>query len=203
MKIPYWEETYKDDKIFTFRSDPNNSIVEFEHLFNKSGHVLDVGCGDGINSLYLANQGFLNIDAFDLSENAIAKLKRLSQASGLKIHAWTDNLCDYNFDKFYDLIISFGTLHFVSRENWHNFIINAKKNTAIGGFHIIQLFSNKVPASPDISSYAIGLADDGEIKELYKDWKIIQYKSYIFEEEHPDVPKHSHASNKIVVQRIQ
>jgi 2-polyprenyl-3-methyl-5-hydroxy-6-metoxy-1,4-benzoquinol methylase len=89
MKIPFWEETYKVDDIFTFGSEPNNTIIEFENLFNKSGNVLDVGCGDGKNSLYLAKQGFSNIDAFDLSENAINKLERLARKDDINMHMLT------------------------------------------------------------------------------------------------------------------
>jgi tellurite methyltransferase len=201
MNIPFWEETYKRDDVFTFGSEPNNTIIEFEKLFNKSGNVLDVGCGDGKNSLYLAKHGFSNIDAFDLSKNAINKLERLAHKEDININAWVDDVCSFCFKKTYDLIISFGTLHFVNKDNWHRFILDAKENTVIGGFHIIQLFTDKVPASPDIALFAVSLASEEEIKELYNDWNIIQFKSYVFEDEHPDVPKHLHASNKIVVQR--
>ncbi len=203
MNIPFWEETYKVDDIFTFGSEPNNTLTEFENKFSKSGKILDVGCGDGKNSLYLAKQGFSNIDAFDISENAINKLERLARRADINLNAWVDNLCDFCFEKTYDLIFSFGTLHFVNKDNWHKFIFNAKENTAIGGFHIIQLFTDKEPASPDIAPYAVGLAYDEEIKELYNDWNIIQFKSYVFEDEHPNVPKHLHASNKIVAQRTK
>lgn len=201
MNIPFWEETYKDDDIFTFGSEPNNTLIEFKNKFSKTGKILDVGCGDGKNALYLAKQGFSNIDAFDISENAINKLERLARKADINLNAWVDNLCDFSFKKTYDLIFSFGTLHFVNKDNWHKFIFDAKENTVIGGFHIIQLFTDKVPASPDIVPYAVGLAYDEEIKELYDDWNIIQFKSYVFEDEHPGVPKHLHASNKIVVQR--
>lgn len=203
MNIPFWEETYKDDDVFTFGSEPNNTIIEFEHLFNKPSNILDVGCGDGKNSLYLAKQGFSNIDAFDLSENAINKLKRLSSNGDININAWVDDLCNFCFTKTYDLIFSFGTLHFVSKDNWHKFILTAKENTTIGGLHIMQLFTDQVPASPDIAPFAVGLASNEEIKELYNDWNILQFKSYVFEDEHPGVPKHLHASNKIVALRIK
>lgn len=203
MKVPFWKETYEQDNLFTFRGCPNNAIIAFEYLFKKSWSILDVGCGDGINSLYLAKQGFENIEAFDISENAVNKLNRLAQKDNLNIKSYVSNLCDFTFKSTYDLIISFGVLHFVSKENWKQFIADAKIHTNIGGFHIIQLFTNKVPVSPDIAPFAVGLANEEEIKELYEDWDIVQFKSYVFEEEHPDVPKHQHASNKIIAKRIK
>lgn len=112
-------------------------------------------------------------------------------------------MTEYTFDKTYDLIMSFGTLHFVQKEDWKRFLTDAKKHTNIGGIHIMQLFTDTVPASADIAPFAIGLAKDEEIKSLYEDWEILQFKSYVFEDEHPNVPKHLHASNKIVARRIQ
>ena len=79
MNIPFWEESYKNDSVSLFGTRPNAAILEYEHLFPKSGNLLDIGCGDGKNSLYLSGRGFVNVDAFDLSENAIAKLHRIAK----------------------------------------------------------------------------------------------------------------------------
>jgi len=201
MNIPFWEESYKDDSISTFGTLPNAAILEYEHLCKSSWNVLDIGCGDGKNSLYLASRGFSNIDAFDLSENAIAKLHRIALKSGLQINAWVQDLRHFDFEKQYDLIFSFGTLHFVEKSDWKSLLIKAKENTNTGGIHIIQLFTNVLPAIPDIAPFAVGLADDEEIKSLYEDWDILQFKSYVFEDIHPGIPKHFHASNKLVAQR--
>lgn len=38
--------------------------------------------------------------------------------------------------------------------------------------------------------------------EMYKDWEILQFKSYVFEDEHPNVPKHMHSVNKIVARKV-
>ncbi len=84
-------------------------------------------------------------------------------------------------------------------KSWHTFLSQAKKNTEIGGIHLIQVFTDQVPPSVDIAPFAGGLASDGELEALYSDWKILQFKSYTFEEEHPSIPKHVHSSNKIVV----
>ncbi len=203
MEIPFWEDSYKDEKLSTFGTEPNATIIEFEKMYKNSWNILDIGCGDGKNSLYLSSKGFPKVDAFDLSENAIVKLHRIADKNGLKINAWAQDLCQFYFDKPYDLVFSFGTLHFVKKEDWKSLLIRAKENTSIGGIHIIQLFTNVLPASPDIAQFAIGLADDGEIQDLYSDWNILQFKSYTFEDEHPGVPKHFHASNKIVAQRTK
>lgn len=199
--IPFWEETYQKDDLMTFSVEPNKTLKEFEHLLHKQSDVLEVGCGEGQNVLYLAKQGYENIDAFDLSESGIAKLKRLCKLNGVKINAFVHDLTTYRFDKGYDLIMSFATLCFVEKNDWKQFILKAKDNTNIGGIHIMHIFTDEVPASADIAPFAVGLAHDGEIMELYQDWEVLQFQSYVFEDEHPNVPKHMHSVNKIVARK--
>ncbi len=200
MKIPFWEKSYQDDTVSTFGITPNPTIEEFRHLFHETWKVLDIGCGDGKNSLHFARLGYSSVDAFDLSENAIRKLNRLAEKQRLRVNAWVQDLRQFTFIKPYDLIISFGTLHFVEKAEWKRLLTEAKKHTNKGGIHIIQLFTNVVPPSPDIEPFAVGLADDKEIESVYQDWHILQLKSYTFQDEHPGVPVHFHSSNKIVVQ---
>lgn len=198
--IPFWEKAYREKDAVAFSSKPNATIKEFENLFHEHFHVLDVGCGEGQNAIYLAKQGY-NVDAFDLSEHGIAKVNDRCEVLGVKLNAFIADLTEYEFEQNYDVITSFGTLHFVHKSEWKKFINKAKKHTNDGGIHIIQLFTDVVPASDDIAPFAIGLAKDEEIKELYQDWEILQFKSYVFEDEHPGVPKHLHASNKIVARK--
>ena len=151
--------------------------------------------------LYLAKQGYQNIDAFDLSENAIAKVNRKCLANNIEINTFADDLRTYEFNKCYDLIMSFGTLHFVSKRDWKGFIHRAKANTRPGGIHIMQIFIDQVPITEDLAPFAIGLAQNEEIKYLYEDWEILQFKSYVFEDDQPGMSKHLHASNKIVARK--
>ena len=203
MIVPFWEDVFKDDTAFLFGNSPNKTILEYEKLFRKEWNILDVGCGDGKNALYLAKQGFRNIDAFDVSESAIEKIDRLCKNTNCRINTKVTTVQDFVFEKQYDLIISFGVFHFISKECWKKFIKKAQGNTRIGGINIIQIFNDNIAPTLDIAPYAIGMAKDGEIKELYKDWEIIQFLSYSFEEEHPGVPLHKHASNKLVARKIR
>ncbi len=199
--VPFWEEAYQNKDVTAFSSEPNVTIKEFEHLFTEHSKVLDVGCGEGQNAVYLAQKGYC-VDAFDLSEHGIAKVKYRCELSGTQLNAFVADLTKFRFEQNYDLIVCFGTLHFVDKSDWKKFINEAKIHTNVGGIHIIQIFTDVVPASEDIAPFAIGLAKDEEIKELYGDWEVLQFKSYVFEDEHPNVPKHIHASNKIVARRI-
>ncbi len=199
---PFWEEAYQDKDITVFSSEPNATLKEFEHLINRRSGIIDVGCGEGQNAFYLAKQGYCNVEAFDISEHGIAKLQRKCQRNNLKINAFTADLTVFQFEKEYDMVMSFGTLHFVHKTDWKAFINRAKMHTNAGGIHIMQIFTDAVPASKDIAPFAVGLAKDGEIKELYDDWEILQFKSYVFEDAHPGVPKHLHASNKIVARKL-
>lgn len=199
--VPFWEKAYQNEEIDAFSSEPNATIKEFEHLLSKQSKIIDVGCGEGQNAFYFAKQGYCNVDAFDISEHGIAKLKRRCERENVQLNAFTADLTLYQFEHQYDMVMSFGTLHFVQKTDWKAFINRAKANTNIGGIHIMQIFTDTVPASKDIAPFAIGLAKDNEIKELYNDWEILQFKSYTFEDEHPCVPKHLHASNKIVARK--
>lgn len=200
--VPFWEKSYQEDDTIAFSDQPNITITEFEHLLHMQAKVLEAGCGEGQNAVYLAQKGY-QVDAFDLSEHGIAKLKRRCEQSNARVNAFVADLTTYQFKQYYDMILCFGTLHFVDKDGWKRFISNAKEYTNIGGIHIMQIFTDAVPASEDIAPFAIGLAKDGEMKELYTDWDILQFKSYVFEDEHPNVPKHMHASNKIVARRIK
>ena len=202
MKVEAWEKTFKDDSTFLFGAAPNRSIPELEHMFDKKWSVLDVGCGDGKNAVYLAKQGFESIDAFDINENAVAKIDRICAAENLSINTQITSVNEFVFEKQYDLVLSFGVYHFVDKAEWKAFVKKAQENTNVGGIHIIQMFNDTIPPTPDIAPFAIGMAKDGELCELYEGWEIIQNLSYTFEEEHPDVPLHKHASNKLVARKI-
>lgn len=198
--MPFFEDSYKDDSVYTFGNMPNSSITEYLKLFKREWNVLDIGCGEGKNSLYLASLGFNNIDAFDISQNAVDKLNRISKQRNFNINSWTQDLCAFRYEKKYDLIMSFGTLHFTEKTNWREFIIESKNNTKPNGLHIFQIFTNKIPASPDIEPIAVGLSDENELRDMYQDWDILQFKSCAFEGKHTGAPKQYYTSNKIVAQ---
>lgn len=92
--VPFWEKTYQEHDTITFSNIPNSTITEFEYLMDIPSKVLDVGCGEGQNAIYLAQQGH-RVDAFDLSEHGIAKLKHICELSNVQGNAFVADLTTY------------------------------------------------------------------------------------------------------------
>jgi SAM-dependent methyltransferase len=83
----FWTEEYtKPDKFSRIHGeDPSQVVVEFTQFLKKDGNyslVVDVGCGKGRNSIYLAREGF-NVVGIDFVPYAIGVAKERALKTGL------------------------------------------------------------------------------------------------------------------------
>jgi 2-polyprenyl-3-methyl-5-hydroxy-6-metoxy-1,4-benzoquinol methylase len=89
-------------------------IVEALPKFISSGNVLDIGAGDGGNSLYLASQGF-NVTANDISSVAIQKIIKKGEAAGIPIQTQVGVFTEMDLNHEFDAIICTFVMHHFSR----------------------------------------------------------------------------------------
>ncbi|MEX2283281.1 MAG: methyltransferase domain-containing protein [Gemmatimonadota bacterium] len=159
--------------------------------------VFDAGCGDGRNAVPLAHAG-MQVDAVDSSADGIAKLQKRAQPEGLKINASVDDITCMRINGRYDLIVCHGVLHLFPRDVWLRLLHSFKAATAPDGFNIIAVFTDALPAAPDLAPFTHGPFREGELAALYRDWQLERADSYRFEDQHPGGIRHQHALNKIV-----
>jgi SAM-dependent methyltransferase len=69
---------------FLFGTEPNQWLRDHAAVLPSGGRVLCVADGEGRNSFFLARIGFA-VDAFDISNVAIAKAQRLAAASSVTV----------------------------------------------------------------------------------------------------------------------
>lgn len=198
---PFWEQLYADMDVSAFSKGPTMDVHEFYHLFPKNAQVLDVGCGEGRNSVFMAKLGN-QVDAFDISENGIEKAKMISRQMGVQVNYFCCDLEDFLFEKKYDVILSHGVLHLPYKEVRDKFIAKMQDNTKIGGYNVIGIFTNRLPATPDNAPYTHSLFDIGELPKKYRDWKILHHQEGTFTDSHPGGIHHEHAFERIIAKRI-
>lgn len=199
MTQPFWEKTYADLNTTTF-GEPSQEIKAVAANLPKGAKVLDLGCGEGRNALFLAECGF-DVTAVDISILGIRKLNALANERNLKIHTQVVDMKNYEFTQSYDLIISHGCLHLISREQWQPLVQKIKKHTKPGGMNIVLVFTNAEPAPADMAAFCIGLFEDGELFSHFSNWEPILHQSYTFDDEHPGNIKHTHSVNKLVAKK--
>ena len=71
--------------------------------------ALDIACGEGRNSIFLARNGF-DVTGLDISEEGLAKADRWAKTEGLSVTFRCIDLETFEFNEFYDLIINFNFL---------------------------------------------------------------------------------------------
>lgn len=202
--VPFWDTAYANaTQPDTFCGGvPSAQIVDVAAKLPSGASVLDLGCGDGRNTLYLAEQGFA-VTAVDISEAAIGAVQRFAEARGLTITTAVRDIRHYMPEAPFDFIIAEGCLHLIERDQWARLVPRLQEATRPGGYHDATVFTNVLPVPDDMAAFTHGLFHEGELFALYSDWTIHLQASYQFDDEHPGSVKHRHAVNKLVAQKSE
>lgn len=147
-------------------------IAALPHL--KQGQALDIGCGSGRNTLFLSQNGF-KVDAWDLNENSILKLNDISQAEQMEnIQTQIRDLNqNSNIQGHYDFICCTVVMMFLQPATIPQLIKSMQQATLPLGFNLIVCAMDTVE-HPAQSDFAFTFKTD-ELRDYYKDWKIIKY----------------------------
>jgi tellurite methyltransferase len=201
-KMPFWEESYKrPGKLDTFGGGkPNITVEKIASQLPAGSRILDLGCGEGRNAIYLAGLGF-KVTAFDISVAGIGKLLRTAEKKRLTVVASVADMREYEFPHRFDLIICNGCLHLITREESNSVIRRMKEATEPGGLNIVGVFTNTLPEPEDLKGFMVGLFKEGELLDQYKDWEILESRAYQFKDEHPGGLSHEHAANELVARK--
>ncbi len=193
---PFWEAAYRDDEADVW-GPPSQLVVDIVDRIPACSWVLDVGCGDGRNALFLAEHGFV-VRAFDCSAAAIEKLKRRAQQRSLVVEAWVGDLAAFSFDRSYGLVVAEGVLQFVDADLGDRFLAVAREHTLPGGANVISVFTDAIAPPSDLAPFIRRLFRQGQLRSEYAAWEITVSRSTVMEDEHPGGLRHRHAIDDLV-----
>jgi tellurite methyltransferase len=198
----FWERGYQDAAVSTM-GGPNHDIVEIAPLLPREARVLDLGCGEGRNSFYLAGVGCA-VTAVDRSAAGIGKLLAIAESAGVPIEGVVADLNIYEVEGSWDLVMAHGVIDYLDNATWRRLLTQVKDATRPGGInaYTCMLFTDEHPAGPEFEAagfkHSVG---QGELAGFYGDWELLRHDRYVKWDQHPGVPIHVHPVDKVVARR--
>ena len=147
-------------------------IVREVLRYKKSGSVLDLGCGVGRDTLFLAKKGF-RVTAVEKNTQALAGLKEIARLKKLRVNVQWKDIATYMPKNKFDMVLSNMVLHFLPNHEQKVQILAMQKHTKKGGMNIVSSYTdkNKKETRPN-------LIHAGSLKKAYEDarWSILHYR---------------------------
>lgn len=198
-----YEKCYDSDKYY-WGTEPASFLKDLIDAAGKKTteiKVLDIGCGEGKDAVYMAEQG-CDVTAFDITEAGIRKAKLLAEKRGVGIRAFVADINNFDVDDKFDIIYSTGTLQYLFDDCIETFFqkINALVN--VGGLVYFNVFVEKsfLELPPDWDKEE-KMWKTGELFHYFSDWKILKIDEIIFEDNSGGV-KHYHCMDTIMAERM-
>ncbi len=163
--------------------------------------LLDIGCGEGTNTVFFAKNGF-DVTAFDLSTVGINKTKENAEKYEVDVNVFQADLNEVKLDESFDVIFSSGTLQYLLPEKRDSFINQLQEITNKNGVHNLHTFIAKpfVKIAPDAEPQE-SLWASGELLVFYKTWKTEHFIEEIKQCNSSGIP-HEHVHNRIWTRRM-
>jgi len=162
-----WDQVFDQDN-YVFGKEPAE-IVQTHFDILPVGRALDIAMSEGRNAVFLAKKGFV-VDGVDISEVAIRKAKRLAKENRVEITTINADLNTYQIKPdSYEVILN---IQYLQR----SLVPQIKKGLKRGG---VVVFENQTMDQLKIAG-SEGVPRDyllnpGELKELFKEFKILLY----------------------------
>jgi len=198
-----YNKTYQNNPNL-WGNKPNNLLLMFENDFIPNSNVLDLGCGQGRDALYLAKKGF-NVLAIDSSNIAIKQLLEKSeqeQLTNLTVECVDASNFSLQSNK-YQIINLHNLLQFIGKDNSLKLINNIKDKLSPDGFVIIKAFTTNDPESLKNNPKTHTFFEPNELKKLFDGFKIKHYIEHTIKDiGHTNKPEpHYHGIVELVAQK--
>jgi len=211
-----WREEYKKKKFYWgLKPVPRlKKVIKYA----PTGEALDIGAGEGRNSIFLAKNSF-KVTAIDLIPEGLKKLAHFAKEHNLNISTKVIDIRKFKFptDK-YSLIISIAAIDFLKKSEIDKIIKRIKKSLIRGGVLYLSVFSTNDPLFYKIKELNLEPIEKNtfylpkgkfyrhfftrnELKNYFKDFEIILLKSRSIRDMSHDKP-HFHHIIELIAKKV-
>ncbi|HEV8558656.1 MAG TPA: class I SAM-dependent methyltransferase [Actinophytocola sp.] len=206
----FFDHQYRRHRRYWWREDNRYSLDPRDHTaFNGQalrlaaargpGRALDVGAGEGADSIRLAKLGY-EVDAVELSAVACEKIERFAHAEGVRLNVRNESAHTARLGQGrYDVVVLNGLLHYI--DDKEDLLHRASRASIFGALHVISLFSTATPLPYEHA--AVGVFPDSEqgaVERFYQGNRTLirMYERAKPETSHPGFSEHVHSYIKLI-----
>jgi len=152
-----------------FSTQPNALLISTVEG-RKPGRALDIGMGQGRNSVFLALKGW-DVTGFDISDEGLAVAHKNAERAGVKLNAIreTDEAFDYGSDQWDMIVFMYEPFPVTSAA----YVERLRKSMKSGGLIVIESFGEDATA-PNRPPTAI---DPGQLLAAFKDFRLLHFEN--------------------------
>jgi SAM-dependent methyltransferase len=124
------------------REEPENFVINVLKNRNNSGKALDIGCGTGSFSVYLAKLGY-EVTGLDMFSRALEMGKARAEKEGVSVNWVEADLFSWRSQQKFDLILDSGCLHALVGGNLHKYKEQLLSWLTPGGDYVLGHWGKK------------------------------------------------------------
>lgn len=195
---PWAREYLRRPKDYIWGTDPSPLAKELSALLGPGARVLDLGCGEGRDSVFFAVRGF-EVTGVDASLAGLRKAERLARGHGVEVRWLHGDMARLPLDGPFDLVYSCGAIHYVPRRERARLFPRLKALTPPGGYHAHVVFTDRAvyrEKGEVIDYYA-----PGELGRAYADWQILQSEEQMIPCSQDGTPHH-HSVEQLIARAV-
>lgn len=153
-----------------FGTTPTRCVVDVEAALERSSTIIDLGCGDGRDTLYLLARGH-RVRAIDQSGQGIAALERRARESALydRLSTLVVSVQDWQAPEHpVDALIGITVLDHIPPEAHESLFRKIEQSVRSGGYVALEMHSDRDPSQNSIAAVS-------EFSSAIKSWSHANY----------------------------
>ncbi len=110
--MPTYDKHYKKPHYF---GEPYSDLLSFFQKHEPKGHVLELGCGQGRDTVPLARMGY-TVTGVDVSKVGLSQMLEIAELENLNLKGIVADMYEYPIDDSVDIVLLDSMLHFYSKD---------------------------------------------------------------------------------------
>jgi SAM-dependent methyltransferase len=165
-----FNNVYKSDKP-GYATQPNALLVSTVEG-RKPGRALDIGMGQGRNSVFLALKGW-DVTGFDMSDEGIATARRNAERAGVRINATlgTEDAFNYGTNQWDLVVFMYEPFPVTSAA----YVERLRQSMKPGGIIVIESFG----VEESVKNRPATAIDPGRLLAAFKDFRLLHYQDIV------------------------